>query len=284
MTLATLNDAAFDGRTFAAIDVMDLESADMVLTTAEALGLPVVLMVPEKVFAFLPVDRFIGRLRDWAEAARTPAAVHLDHGETLEGVRRALGAGCNSVMIDASGLSFARNVEMTAQACRLARDAGASIEAELGRVGGDEGNFDAESASGNIYTDTDEAVAFVAQTGVDALAVSFGTSHGLYTGAPKLNFDIVRDLAARLPVKLVMHGASGLADAEYGAAVAAGIAKINLFTEISVTGASAAAEACRARDGKIHYFEMMAAGKQAMAARTAHYLNLITAANEARHG
>lgn len=284
MTLATLNDAAFDDRAFAGIDVIDFESADMVITTAERLGEPVVLMVPHKAFALLPLERFAGRLRDWAEAATVPVCLHMDHGESLDGARQALDAGFNSIMIDASAQPFLKNVELTARACELARPLGASVEAELGRVGGDEGNFDEGSATANIYTDPDEAARFVEATGVDALAISFGTSHGLYAGEPKLNFDIVRAVRERSPVKLVMHGASGLPDHEYGAAAAAGIGKINLFTEISVTGATGANAAWASRDGKLHYFEMLAAGKQAMAARTAHYLNLISTGNEGRDG
>jgi len=278
MTLATFNSAAFSNVAFAGIDVLDLESADMVISTAEALAVPVALMVPHHAFPYLPLGRFIGRLRDWAEAASTPVCIHLDHGESIEGVKTALDVGFNSVMIDGSALPFEQNVELTAQSCELARRFGASTEAELGRVGGDEGNFDETSATGNIYTDATEAADFVAATGVDALAISFGTSHGLYTGTPVLNFDIVRAIKAQIPTKLVMHGASGLADHEYGAAVEAGISKINLFTEISVRGSSAAGEAWSKRPGKIHYFEVLMAGKQAMAERTAHYLNLIRTA------
>ncbi|MCA0273542.1 MAG: class II fructose-bisphosphate aldolase [Proteobacteria bacterium] len=284
MTIATLNDAAFNNRAFAAFDVIDLESADMVITTAESLSQPVVLMVPHKAFPVLPLERFIGRIRNWAESATVPVCVHLDHGETLEGARQGLDAGFSSIMIDASAETFDRNVELTRKACELARPYGVSVEAELGRVGGDEGNFDETSATQNIYTDADEAARFVEATGVDALAISFGTSHGLYQGEPKLNFDIVRAVKERTPVKLVMHGASGLPDHEYGKAAEAGIGKINMFTEISVTGATAANAAWDKRGGKLHFFEMLMSGKQAMAARTAHYMNLISAGNERRHG
>ncbi len=279
MTLATLKNAAFAKGGYAGVDVIDLESADMVLSVAEALAVPVVLMVPHKAFPYLQLNRFIGRLRDFAAAASTPVCLHMDHGETLDGIKQGLDAGFNSVMIDGSALPFAENVALTAQVCALAKPAGASVEAELGKVGGDEGNFDENSVVGNIYTDASEAARFVEATGVDALAISFGTSHGLYNGVPVLNFDIVRAVKECTPAKLVMHGASGLADHEYGAAVAAGISKINLFTEISVRGSAAAAEVWQQRQGKIHYFEMLLTGKQAMAERTAHYLKLIAAAN-----
>jgi len=260
----------------AAIDVIDYESADAVFQTAAHLGVPVIVMVPEKAFPYIDVPLFFAFLVQRARLSPVPVCLHLDHGESLEGVMIAIRHGCSSVMIDGSSLPFAENVGLTCSVVDIAHRAGISVEAELGKVSGDEGNFESDGGAGNIYTSPAEATRFAAETGVDALAISFGTVHGVYRGAPRLDYDLVRTIAASIPTPLVMHGASGLPDDEYQRAVQAGIRKINLFTEISLAGVRAAHAAYESKAGKLHFAELVGMGKLAIAEQAAHYMRLIS--------
>jgi fructose-bisphosphate aldolase class II len=168
-----------------------------------------------------------------ARAASVPIAVHLDHGVTFSEVIAAIRRGYSSVMIDASNLPFEDNAALTAKVVEAAHDAGVSVEAELGSIG----RMAHITTAGNetiIYTDPPEAAAFLAQTGCDSLAVSIGTSHGLYPRgtAPKLRLDLLAEIAAAAKVPLVLHGGSGNPDAEIAQAVGLGIAKINISSDI----------------------------------------------------
>ncbi len=168
------------------------------------------------------------------------AALHLDHGSTLEHVRECLAAGFTSVMLDASTLPYRENCDLARETCRLAHAQDVSVEAELGHVGGAaEGGVAAESA----LTVPDEAVQFVAESGVDCLAVSIGTVHGDYRGKPELRLARLQEIASRVSVPLVLHGGSGTPPDQLAKAIALGIAKINICTEIDKTYIAAIKEA-----------------------------------------
>ena len=175
-----------------------------------------------------------------ARAAKTPVAVHLDHGSSVEHCLLALSMGFTSVMLDASALPFGENAAATASVVKSAHALGATVEAELGSMphnfNGELGDYTPE----DFYTKPDEAAEFAERTGVDALAISFGTVHGIYKTTPKLSFDVVervREATNGLP--LVMHGGSGLTDGDYHAAIAAGIRKVNYYTYGALAGGRA---------------------------------------------
>ena len=167
-----------------------------------------------------------------ARKSTVPTAIHLDHGATLDQVLVAIRAGFTSVMLDGSLRPFAENVAATRQAVRVAHAVGVCVEGELGTIGVLDER--ARSASGIVCTDPDDAERFVAQTGVDSLAVAIGTSHGLYPPSmrPRLRIDLLDELVDRAGVPLVLHGGSGNTDAEIARAVAHGVSKINISSDI----------------------------------------------------
>ena len=166
-------------------------------------------------------------------ARKYPDAVvtlHLDHGGPFEEIMRALRSGYTSVMIDRSKLPFEENVREVREVMRIAHAMGVSVDAELGHVGtGTE--YDKTRDSG--LTHKEEARRFVEETGVDALAVAVGTSHGVYKGTPKLEFELLKEIASLVTVPLVLHGGSGTGDENLKKCIACGIQKINLFTDMA---------------------------------------------------
>ena len=205
-----------------------------------------------------------------AKKAKVPVCVHLDHGETLEYLKKALDIGFTAIMYDGSTLSYEENLANTRQAVAMAAETGASVEAELGSMGrresgaGDDSGADDET---KIYTDPTQAQVFVKETGIDALACSFGTTHGIYLTKPKLGFRVVEDvrsLTGNIPV--VMHGGSGVSKDDFHQAVKAGVRKINYFTYMDKSGGNAAAEYLKTLkpEEPIFFSSMIMAGREAM--------------------
>jgi fructose-bisphosphate aldolase class II len=227
----------------AAFNVITLEHAEAVLAGAEAAGTPVILQVSQNAVRFHG-----GRVRPLARAAAVlagesaaRAALHLDHVADDGLLREAADAGFSSAMFDAAAMPYAENVRRTAAAVEWAHGAGLWLEAELGHVGGKPGQPASAHAAG-VRTDPDEAVAFVAATGVDALAVAVGSSHAMTSRTASLDLPLVARLAAAVPVPLVLHGSSGVPDDALAAAVGAGIRKVNIGTALNTALTSAVRE------------------------------------------
>lgn len=179
-----------------------------------------------------------------AIASRTdmPVALHLDHCDSIEIIRKAIDAGFTSVMYDGSALPFAQNVANTRLVCELAHAAGVSVEAELGSLAAGEHSHEGTKDDREIYTDPDQAAEFVAQTGVDALAVSIGTVHGIYKGKPNIRVDILKAIHEKVSIPLVLHGGSGIPEETITECIKNGICKINVNTEISMYSVEKIAE------------------------------------------
>ena len=211
MTLATLADilpaANREGRAVAGLVCLGWEDAAAYAAAAEAAGQPAILQAGPGARAHMPVAVWAPMLRHLAASVSVPIVVHLDHGRTIEDCREAIAAGFSSIMIDGSRLSFAENVAITREAVALAREAGVSCEGEIGFVGYSEGEVRAEVSA---PTDSEEAARFVAETGVDAVAVSVGNVHLQTESAATIGYGAVRALAEGVDVPLVMHGASGV--------------------------------------------------------------------------
>lgn len=234
--LATLKDVLTHARAnhFAvpAFDCTEDVMPRAILETAQRLRAPVILMV-------LEMDLQTGNDSGWvyqvpqlkaaAEHCDVPVVLHLDHGNDLEVIRKGLDWGLTSVMIDGSRLPFEENVALTKAAVEMARPLGVSVEAELGHVGGMD--LDDKACADNVLTEADEVARFVEQTGVDALAVSIGTAHGVYRAEPVLNIDRLKELNAASPVPLVLHGGSGTPDDQIQDAVRNGISKLNIYAD-----------------------------------------------------
>lgn len=229
-----------------AFNAANLESLQANVAAAEELKVPMILQFAQCHEEWIPL-KLIGPLMvDFAKKASVPICVHLDHGETLDYLQQALEIGFTGIMYDGSTLPYGENLANTQEAVRMAVDYGAGVEAELGSMGRREsGAGDGSGAEDEtkIYTDPEQARDFVEQTGIDALACSFGTTHGIYLKQPKLDFDVVRrvrELTGNIPV--VMHGGSGVSSEDFHRAIEAGVRKINYFTYMDKAGGNATAQ------------------------------------------
>lgn len=226
-----------------------LEALQAVIGAAEELDLPVIIQFAQCHESWIPLDVIGPIMVEMAKKATVPVCAHLDHGETLEYLQQALDFGFTGIMYDGSTLSYEENLENTKKAVAMAAKTGATVEAELGSMGrresgaGDDTGADDET---KIYTDPQQASVFVKETGIDALACSFGTTHGIYLTEPKLDFDVVknvRSMTNQIPV--VMHGGSGVSKEDYRKSIEAGVRKVNYFTYMDKSGGNAAAEYLR---------------------------------------
>ncbi|CAN5533875.1 class II fructose-bisphosphate aldolase family protein [soil metagenome] len=269
--------ATATGQAAVAFNVITLEHAEAIVTGAERAGTGVILQLSENAVRFhggryRPVLSACGALAAESSAA---VALHLDHVESVTLARsviadaRSLGVG--SLMVDASQHSYRANVKLTAQLARSAHAAELWVEAELGRVGGKDG-----AHAPGVRTDPSEAVAFVASTAVDALAVAVGSSHAMSSRSAVLDNDLIARLAAAVPVPLVLHGSSGVPDAALLEAVGAGIRKVNVGTALNVAGTAALRSALAAQPDAVDPRTPIAAARDAMADVVAHLLALLS--------
>ena len=221
----------------------NLESVMAVIGAAEELQVPVVIQHAEVHEEIMPLEVIGPVMTEAARRAKVPVCVHLDHGESLDYLCRALDLGFTSIMYDGSNLSFEENLANTRMAVSFAGRAGASVEAEIGTMGRREtgsGTPDGEADPGKIYTDPEQAGLFVRESGIDALACSFGTTHGVYLTKPKLDFGVVEQVRrATGGIPVVMHGGSGVSGEEFRRAIQAGVRKINYYTYMAMAGGAA---------------------------------------------
>ncbi len=262
-----LADAASGGFAVGGFNCSSLESAMGAIRASGALGLPFVLQFAPVHGEYIPMDVAGPIMLQLAKAAKTPVAVHLDHGSTMGVCLKALAMGFTSVMFDGSSLSFEENARRTKLICETAHALGATVEAELGSMPHNYKDELGEYRPEDFYTRPEEAAAFVGETGVDALAISFGTVHGVYKAAPKLSFqvvDAVREATGGLP--LVMHGGSGLLADDYHEAISRGIRKINYYTYGALAAGRAVSELARATpEGKLMFHDVAVRATEAVA-------------------
>jgi fructose-bisphosphate aldolase class II len=224
-----LNDARANHYAVPAFDCTEDVMVRAILETAEAYKAPVILMcllmhVEGNGWAYLP-----GLIKAVAAHHDIPIVLHLDHAENPDQTKKAVDAGFSSVMIDGSKMAFEANVGVTQAVVEIARPHGVSVEGELGHVGGMD--LEATECADSVLTEPDEIGRFVERTGVDALAVSIGTAHGVYKSLPRLNIERLKELDAVSPVPLVLHGGSGTPGEQVREAVANGICKLNIFSD-----------------------------------------------------
>lgn len=236
-----------------------LASLQAVLGAAQELSLPVIIQFAECHEPWIPLS-VIGKIMvEHAKEATVPVCVHLDHGENLPYLQKALDLGFTGIMFDGSALPYEENLENTKKAVAMAAKTGAGVEAELGCMGKREsgaGDGTGEEDDTKIYTDPVQAKQFVKDAGIDALACSFGTTHGIYLTQPKLDFDVVRNVREETDnIPVVMHGGSGVGREDFHAAVKAGVRKVNYFTYMDKSGGTACAEYLKTlQDGEPIFF------------------------------
>lgn len=216
-------------------NAVNVEMARAVIETAEALRSPVIIGTAEVLLPAMSLERVADYLIPMAKAASVPVCVHYDHGLTFERCMQALRLGFTSVMYDRSTADYAQNTAQVAEMVKISHAMNATVEGELGHVGDNEGDGRLQNPS-DYYTDPALALDFVKRTGVDALAVAVGNAHGEYRFPPKLDFDRIAEISRKTEIPLVLHGGSGLSDADFQAAVRRGVCKINIFTDLDRAG------------------------------------------------
>lgn len=214
-----------------AFNIHNLETLQAVVETAAELDSPVILAATPGTIRYAGADYLLAMARVAAVASPVDVALHLDHFEDPELLLQLMEAGYPSVMIDASHHPLEQNIAIVREVVKFAARYGVTVEAELGRLGGREDELTVEEGEA-FLTDPAEAEQFVRETGVDSLAVAIGTAHGLYKAPPKLDFRRLAEIAKRVDVPLVLHGASGVPAASLTQAIGLGIAKVNIATEL----------------------------------------------------
>lgn len=228
-----------EGKAIGMFNATGFDSLQAIVAAAEELNEPVILAHAEVHNVFNDISMVGPAMLAVARDARVPVCVHLDHGESLPMIEKAVDLGFTSIMIDASARPYEENVALTRRVVELCHPKGIGVEAELGRLATRE---DGSVCPEDFYTDPNEAFDFVQQTGIDALAIAFGTAHGFYKSTPVLDFDVIASCRKSTGIPLVMHGGSGVSPEGYTLAIRAGIRKINYYSYMSKAGYNAAAE------------------------------------------
>ena len=246
-----------------AFNTPNLECITAVLSAAERLNVPVILSHAELHEPVAPLSVIGPVMMEAAKKASVPVCVHLDHCETFSYMQQALDLGFTGVMYDGSLLPYAENLANTKKAVAMAKKYHCGVEAELGAMASREGG--ASGGGGPVYTDPEEAVAFCSETGIDALAPSFGTAHGIYKSKPVLDLDRVKVISEKTGLPLVMHGGSGVSPEDYRAGIRNGLRKINYYSYMSRAGVYAV-KALLEKEEVTFFHDLALAAQQAMEA------------------
>ena len=222
------------GYAVGAFNVENMEMVQAVLAAAEEFNSPVIMQTTPSTVKYAGLDYYLANVEAAAKRTKVPVVMHLDHGNSFELAMQAMHAGYTSVMIDASSKPFEENVALTREVCRIAHAVDVSVEAELGTIGTTAQSMTTTSSTEIHYTEPEEATRFVAETGVDTLAIAIGTCHGIYPKGmvPTLQIQRLKDIKKVVPIPLVLHGGSANKDEEIAEAARCGINKINISSDI----------------------------------------------------
>lgn len=263
--------AKSSGTAVGAFNVILLEHAEALVAGAERAKLPVILQISENCVkyhkALKPISVATIAI---AESSSVPVSVHLDHAESEDLVKEALDLGYDSVMFDGSKLSYTDNVAASARMASLCKSYGATLEVEIGEVGGKDGVH-----APGIRTNPLEAKAFAEATGADLVAVAVGSSHAMTTRDATLDFDLIAEIARTVSVPLVLHGSSGVSDPDLQKAVKAGMSKINIATHLNNVFTHEIREALGANPKLVDPRKYIAPGREAVADEVARLLTLL---------
>ena len=227
-----LRDAREKSYAVGMFNMLNLETARGIIEAAQEERSPLILGVAQVHLPYVPFEYACLIMRKMAAAAAVPVCLHFDHGTDLDAILTAAKGGFSSVMYDGSALPYEENVRRTREVVDALRGLPVSVEAELGHVGG--GEVGTEDTCEADYTDPAQVCDFVERTGIDALAVAIGTAHGHYTRPPVLNLELLAHIHQISPAPLVLHGGSGLSDADFTRSIQNGIRKVNICTELCV--------------------------------------------------
>ena len=265
-----LEQARNNHRGVGAFSVGNMEMVKGAVQAAEELNTPIILQIAEVRLKHSPLALMGPMMVQAAKEAKVDIAVHLDHGLTMDVVEQALELGFTSVMFDSSTYPFEENMTRTQEVVKVAKQYGATVEAELGLVGGSE---DGSCDHGIRCTNPDDAKVFCERTGIDALAVAIGNAHGNYPVAPKLAFDVLEEIHKKADLPLVLHGGSGITDADFQKAISLGIVKVNIATA-SFNKLTKRAEEYLQSEGAHNYFALNEAMVQGTYENVKHHINV----------
>ena len=259
-----LEEAEKNGYAIGCINTPNVETLRAVIGAAEDVGVPVIIDHAQVHDPLIPIEEIGPKMVEYAKKAKVPVCVHLDHGSDYNFVMRAIRCGFTSIMYDLSALSFEENVEKLKEFTKIAHDLDITVEAELGIMtsteedshGGETG-WTHETIK-KTFTDPKQAAEFAERTGVDALAVCFGTAHGIYAEPPLLDIERVKAIRAAMPkeCRAVMHGGSGVDDDQVRAAISAGCSKVNYYSYMATACSRHINEYLAEREGKAFWHEV----------------------------
>lgn len=221
-----------------AFNIHNLETVQVVSEAAAECGSPLMIAATPSTLTYAGADYLLAIVNVAAKRYNIPIAVHLDHAEDVPYIKELIDMGYKSVMIDASHHPFEENISIVREVVDYAHSRGVSVEAELGRLGGQEDDLIVDEAD-SFFTDPDKAVEYVERTGIDSFAVAIGTAHGLYKSEPKLDIPRLREISKKVDIPLVLHGGSGIPEKDVRETIELGIAKVNIATELKIPFAAA---------------------------------------------
>lgn len=259
-------------------DTFDGLTTDGIVAALEENHAPGIVAVYSGTFEQPNAKALIAYIHSCVENLSVPASLMLDHGTSLEQCIQAIRLGFTDVMFDGSSLPIEENMAQTRAIVRVAHAVGVHVEAELGHVGSGS-NYTDYGGRRKGFTDPDDVERFVTETGVDYLAVAIGSAHGVYHGQPQLDLELLAEIRRRVDIPLVMHGGSGLSEAQFRGAVAGGISKINVATDLIVTAGKRIIVEGQAENAS--YFSQAQAARDAFKDRSAYYLDLFGAKGKA---
>lgn len=258
-----LLDAAEAGKyAVGAFNCNNMEIVQAIIAAAEAEHSPVIIQASQGAIKYAGIDYIVGLTRLAADLSSVPVALHLDHGTSFEQCMQCISKGFTSVMVDGSKYPLEENIALTNKVLEVARACGVSVEGELGKITGTEDDIYV-SEKESMYTDPEEARIFVERTGVDALAVAIGTAHGQYKGEPKLDLERLSLIDGIIDVPIVLHGSSGVPDETIRAAIARGVRKVNIDTNIREAFMAAAKQVVAENPGEIDPRKMLKPAREA---------------------
>lgn len=263
-----------EGYAIPCINTPNEETVRAVIGAAEELNTPIIIDHAQVHDSLIPIERIGPVMLKYAKEARVPVCVHLDHGSDYEFVMRAIKVGFPSIMYDCSALPYEENLAKVKKFVQIAHAAGITVEAELGVMASTEEDTHGDAESRvltnedikEFFTEPEEAKAFAEETGCDALAVCFGTMHGIYAEPPVLDIERVKALRAAIPdtCRVVMHGASGVEFDQVQNAISAGCTKVNYYSYMAKATTKFVADKVAETEGKIAYHELQEAAFEFM--------------------
>ena len=277
-TRQMLLNAQRDGYAVPAFNIHNLETLQVVVDTAVEMRSPVIIAGTPSTIEYAGAEYINAMAEVAAHKYDIPIAIQLDHFEDVDAIKRNIDIGFKSCMIDASKLEFEKNIAKVKEVVAYAHKFDATVEAELGKLGGQEDDLIVDEKDA-MYTNPNDAAEFVKRTGIDSLAVAIGTAHGLYKGEPKLDFERLKEIRSKVEVPLVLHGASDVPDELVMKAISLGICKVNVATDLKIPFSGALKEYFNEHPEANDPRKYMTPGKEAMKKIVEHKIQVCGSAN-----